>query len=277
MSKTKLPMKSGMKSPGPGTSKNRKRSEGSVAYRALQFYLHLLQAKTMVALKDFDASWGSSRRFLDIRNLLDDVFERETGRPLLEYLDEDGRPTSKKRRLYVRLAIPELRPPHPRNLSVFPLLAELFRPVARTSIGSQLEKVIEHNTSSLSNAEKSTLNRLGRKFYHHCTNGLLPDRLVGIVDEVIEALIREQTLTVTYREQDPARPSPAVIQPLMVALHQGTLLLVATHHHAGPKAAGAFVVPLSAFNSATWNRSDRFVGTSPGGLKELVAAYVAAL
>ena len=76
-------------------------------------YLKMARSNGRLRIKDFeDPEWGSKRRCLDIRNVIDRACEQILGHSGIEYLDEDGRPAkSPHNRVYIRLTAPEMGPP----------------------------------------------------------------------------------------------------------------------------------------------------------------------
>ena len=213
-------------------ARNVKKSEGSLTYRALYLYLKLAKTGERMRISDFDEMWGSRRRFLDIRNIIDEVSERVLGHAAFDYLDEDGLPAKNHNRTFFRLAVPELQPPHPRNFTVFPLIMELLAPLADTTIGHQFQTLYDANTASLTIHERQNLERQRSKFLNLVNPDCKRYNCDEIVDESFEALTRENTVEVTWRGSKPeAWPTPnptETLYPLMIIYYYGELHLVAS-------------------------------------------------
>ncbi|MCX6106695.1 MAG: hypothetical protein NTY08_12775 [Proteobacteria bacterium] len=255
--------------------KNKKRSDGSLAFRALQVYIKLLKTGSRLRINSFDEEWGSRRRFLDIRKVIDDASERVLGYPGLEYQDEDGRPAKAHNRVYFRLAVPDLAPPHPRNFTVFPLLMELLSPLAETTVFHQFQTVYDSNTASLSPQEKQNFERQRKKFMNLVEPERSAKQCSEIVDDVFEALTREQTLTVTWPKSAGVVSPDETLFPLKLILHHGELHLAASRRPPETGMEDIVIFPLSTLAAAKWDKSCNFI--VPLGLKidHLVRAHFA--
>jgi predicted DNA-binding transcriptional regulator YafY len=210
--------------------------------------------------------WGDDATIRRLIKMINAAWQEMHARPLIEIVDEHGKPTVRGDR-HLRLYKPEIDRAkfhdfRATRLAAFPAVFEFLKVIQNTIIVDELMPFYRRLQEDMSRAEKKQLERLEDKFVF-ASRGTKPyNGTTDILDDVYDALIREVKLEIKTASAKGEKTS--VVRPLGMIFYNNGLYLVA-HYDTQKPDAEPYKLKLETILAATPLRDEPF--KYPAGLK----------
>jgi predicted DNA-binding transcriptional regulator YafY len=194
--------------------------------RIVELLLTLLKARAPLPYEMFtdEETWGDERTFRRTRTLLNELWQKHQGVPLLEIVDAEGVPKSKGEGRFLRLADKSLSTLNLERMAVMPAFLQLLHLLKGTILAEEFKPLYQSWYAGLSGKEKRFFDRTEKKFYYFGRGVKRYDDKADLIDEIYDALLKEQVLEISF-DRKGERVTSRVL-PLTLCLFNSGLYLI---------------------------------------------------
>lgn len=170
--------------------------------RIINLLIDLLLSSRPIEISRYqDAElWGDERTFRRMKSLINQVWERRNQTPLFEIVDAQGRPKQRGEGRFLKLVDKGLTTQRSERMAVMPAFMQMLQTLKGTILADEFKPLYSSWYADLSRKERQHFDRTEKKFF--CLNkGTKKYDDPGkseIVEEVYDALLKEQILSITF-------------------------------------------------------------------------------
>ena len=193
--------------------------------RILKLLSLLIESRFPVPLKHFEdeEEWGDERTFRRLRSTLNQAWEEFRGIRLCVMVDSEGREKARGEDRYIKLNDAHLRTSRPERMAVMPALLQLLGIIKGTVISQSYTHMYKDFRAELDAKQRKYFDRTEKKFFYYGKGIKLYEDRGEILDEVYDALLKEQKLKITRKRKGELVTD--VIRPLTMILFNNGLYL----------------------------------------------------